>query len=142
MGRPDRTAIGTLVERTTRCLVLVHLPGRHGPERVRDRLIAATGPLPRSLARDRGLEVRRHFEFTSASDIPVYFCDPASPWQRGSNENADGLLRQCFPKGSGLRPRSPERLAAVAAELNDRPRRSLGRDTPAERLAKVLASSP
>jgi len=146
MGRSNRTAIGTLVERTTRFVVLMHLPGRHGPERVRDGLIAATHPLPRSLARslawDRGLEMRRHFEFTSATDIPVYFCDPASPWQRGSNENANGLLRQYFPKGSDLHSHGPERLAAVAAELNDRPRMSLGWDTPAERLAKVLASSP
>jgi len=146
MGRSNRTAIGTLVERTTRFVVLMHLPGRHGPERVRDGLIAATDPLPRSLARslawDRGLEMRRHFEFTSATDIPVYFCDPASPWQRGSNENANGLLRQYFPKGSDLHSHGPERLAAVAAELNDRPRKSLGWDTPAERLAKVLASSP
>ena len=146
MGRSNRTAIGTLVERSTRYLVLMHLPGRHGPERVRDGLIAATDPLPRSLARslawDRGLEMRRHFEFTSATAIPVYFCDPASPWQRGSNENANGLLRQYFPKGSDLRPHSPERLAAVAAEINSRPRKSLGWDTPAERLAKVLASSP
>ena len=146
MGRSNRTAIGTLVERSTRYVVLMHLPGTHGPERVRDGLIAATDPLPRSLARslawDCGLEMRRHFEFTSATDIPVYFCDPASPWQRGSNENANGLLRQYFPKGSDLRSHSPERLAAVAAELNDRPRKSLGWDTPAERLAKVLASSP
>jgi IS30 family transposase len=75
-------------------------------------------------------------------DIPVYVCNPASPWQRGSNENANGLLRQYFPKGSDLRSHSPERLAAVAAGLNNRPRKSLGWDTPAERLAKVLASSP
>ena len=73
--------------------------------------------------------MRRHFEFTSATGVPVYFCDPASPWQRGSNENANGLLRQYFPKGSDLRSHSAERLAAVAAELNARPRKSLGWDT-------------
>lgn len=146
MGGSNRTAIGTLVERSTRPVVLVPLPGRHGPERVRDGLIAATDPLPRSLARslawERGLEMRRHFAFTSATGIPVYVCDPASPWPRGSHENANGLLRQYVPLGSGLRSHSPERLAAVAAELNDRPRKSLGLDTPGERLAKVLTSSP
>jgi IS30 family transposase len=146
MGRANRTAIGTLVERTTRYLVLLPLSGGHGSERVRDALIAATDELPRSLARslawDRGLEMRRHFEFTRSTDIPVYFCDPASPWQRGSNENTNGLLRQYFPKSTDLRAHTAERIAQVAAELNSRPRKSLGWDTPAERLAMLLESSP
>jgi IS30 family transposase len=146
MGRAKRTAIGTLVERTTRYLVLLHLSDGHGSERVRDALITATGELPRSLARslawDRGLEMRRHFEFTRLTDIPVYFCDPASPWQRGSNENTNGLLRQYFPKSTDLRSHTAERIAQVAAELNSRPRKSLGWDTPAERLAMLLESSP
>jgi IS30 family transposase len=82
----------------------------------------------------------RHLEFTLATDVPVYFCDPHSPWQRGSNENTNGLLRQYFPKGTDLSVHSREHLAKVAAELNRRPRETLGWDTPAQRLAKVLTA--
>jgi IS30 family transposase len=146
MGRSNRTAIGTLVERSSRYLVILHLADGHGCERVRDALIRAARRLPanvtRSLAWDQGIEMRHHFEFTLSTGIPVYFCDPASPWQRGSNENTNGLLRQYFPKGTDLRLHSAERLAAVAAEINSRPRKSLGWDTPAERLAMLVESSP
>jgi IS30 family transposase len=81
----------------------------------------------------------RHSEFTAATDVPVYFCDPASPWQRGSNENTNGLLRQYFPKGTDLNVHTAEHLAAVAAELNSRPRKILDWDTPAQRLTGLLA---
>jgi transposase, IS30 family len=146
MGKSNRTAIGTLVERSSRYLVLLNLSEGHGCDHVRDALIRETGRLPanlmRSLAWDQGIEMRHHFEFTRATGIAVYFCDPASPWQRGSNENTNGLLRQYFPKGTDLRIGSAERLAQVAAEMNSRPRKSLNWDTPAERLAMLVASSP
>jgi IS30 family transposase len=138
----NKSAIGTLVERTTRYLLLVHLGTGRSAEHVRDGLIATIATLPdhlkRSLTWDQGSEMALHHQFATATDMPVYFCDPRSPWQRGSNENTNGLLRQYFPKGTDLAGHSPERLAAVAAELNTRPRKTLHWDTPAERLAKLL----
>jgi IS30 family transposase len=146
MGKSNRTAISTLVERSSRYLVLLNLSEGHGCNDVRDALIREAGRLPanltRSLAWDQGIEMRHHFEFTRSTGIPVYFCDPASPWQRGSNENTNGLLRQYFPKGTDLRLHSAARIAQVAAEINSRPRKSLDWDTPAERLAMLVASSP
>jgi IS30 family transposase len=143
MGAANRSAIGTLVERTTRYVVLLPLPHGHAAEQVRDALLAAVAALPshlvRSLTWDQGVEMGRHAEFATASGMPVYFCDPGSPWQRGSNENTNGLLRQYFPKGTDLRVHTPEHLAAVAAELNGRPRKTLGWATPAEHLASLLA---
>ncbi len=145
MGQTNRSAIGTLVERTTRYVMLLHLPDGHGPDKVRDALIEAVSALPDHLARsltwDQGTEMHRHAEFSVATDIPVYFCDPASPWQRGSNENTNGLLRQYFPKGTNLNLHDADHLAQVAAELNSRPRKTLGWDTPAERLDTMLSST-
>ncbi|MFG2911266.1 IS30 family transposase [Kitasatospora sp. NPDC048286] len=144
IGKDQKSAIGTLVERATRFVMLLHLPGDHTAETVRDALVATARMLPtelkRSLTWDQGSEMGRHREFTLATDIPVYFCDPASPWQRGSNENTNGLLRQYFPKGTDLSVHTPEHLAAVADQLNRRPRKTLGWETPAERLAKLLTA--
>jgi len=133
-GASNRSAIGTLVDRASRFTILLHLPGRHTAEAVRDALIAALSSLPpqlrRSLTWDQGKEMALHQEVTAALGMPVYFCEKASPWQRPSNENTNGLLRQYFPKGSDLRAHSPDDLAAVAAELNARPRKTLGWDAP------------
>jgi IS30 family transposase len=145
IGRDGASAIGTLVERSTRYVMLVHLPRGRSAEAVRDALITTVKTLPahlvRSLTWDQGAEMAAHGAFSVATEIPVYFCDPASPWQRGSNENTNGLLRQYFPKGTDLAKHSAERLADVAAELNGRPRKTLGWETPAERLAKLLAEA-
>ncbi|MEV6199610.1 IS30 family transposase [Streptomyces sp. NPDC051771] len=144
IGKDGASAIGTLVERSTRYVMLLHLPDGRGTALVRDALIETVQSLPahlkRSLTWDQGSEMGRHREFTIATDVPVYFCDPASPWQRGSNENTNGLLRQYFPKGTDLAQHSREHLDAVAAELNGRPRKTLGWETPAERLHKLLAA--
>jgi IS30 family transposase len=150
IGAGGRSAIGTLVERHTRFVMLLHLPGRQAQqdvggraEQVRDAMITQMRTLPaalrRSLTWDQGVELARHAEITVALDLPVFFCDPHSPWQRGSNENTNGLLRQYFPKGTDLSVHSPEHLAAVAAELNTRPRMTLGWDSPAQRLAQLLS---
>jgi transposase, IS30 family len=145
MGTSNRSAIGTLVERTTRYLVLLHLPNGHGAEHVRDALVDAVSVLParvrRSLTWDQGVEMGRHDEFTLATNVPVYFCDRASPWQRGTNENTNGLLRQYFPKGTDLSAHTAERLAIVAADLNTRPRKTLGWETPSRRLDRLLSST-
>ena len=139
-GASNRSAIGTLVDRASRFTILLHLPGRHTAEAVRDALIAAMSSLPprlrRSLTWDQGKEMALHAEVTAALGMPVYFCEKASPWQRPSNENTNGLLRQYFPKGSDLRAHSPDDLAAVAAELNARPRKTLGWDAPAALLGR------
>ncbi|MFI5638861.1 IS30 family transposase [Streptomyces goshikiensis] len=144
IGKDSGSAIGTLVERSTRYVMLLHLPNGRSTEVVRDALVDTVKTLPahlkRSLTWDQGSEMGRHREFTLATDIPVYFCDPASPWQRGSNENTNGPLRQYFPKGTDLSVHSREHLNAVAAELNSRPRRTLDWATPAARLRELTAS--
>jgi IS30 family transposase len=143
IGKDSGSAIGTLVERSTRYVMLLHLPADHTAASVRDALTETAHRLPqhlkRSLTWDQGAEMAAHRSFTLATDIPVYFCDPASPWQRGSNENTNGLLRQYFPKGTDLSVHTREHLDAVAAQLNGRPRKTLGWETPAERLHKLLA---
>src|SRR5207248_11309574 len=121
-----------------RHVMLLHRPAGRSEERAREALVTTVQTLPtrlvQSLTWDQGAEMAAHGAFTIATDIPVYFCDPASPWQRGSNENTNGLLRQYFPKGTDLAVHTPEHLAAVAAELNGRPRKTLDWETPAERL--------
>ncbi|MEO7196735.1 MAG: IS30 family transposase [Pseudonocardiaceae bacterium] len=144
IGKGSASAIGTLVERTTRFVMLLHLPGRHGAEEVRDAMITTIETLPvelrRSLTWDQGVEMARHTEITLATELPIFFCDPHSPWQRGSNENTNGLLRQYFPKGTDLSVHTAEHLAVVAHELNTRPRKTLNWDTPAQALARLLTS--
>ncbi|MGW2416019.1 IS30 family transposase [Streptomyces tubercidicus] len=144
IGKDGTSAIGTLVERATRYVMLLHLPDGRTAEHVRDALVDTIQQLPthlvRSLTWDQGAEMATHKSFSIATDVPVYFCDPASPWQRGSNENTNGLLRQYFPKGTDLSGHSREHLDAVAAELNGRPRKTLGWETPAERLHKLLTA--
>ena len=155
------SAIGTLVERTTRFTMLLHLPpmeghgaaprekngpalAGHGAEAVRDAITRTITSLPeqlrRSLTWDQGSEMAEHARLRIEAGLQVYFCDPHSPWQRGTNENTNGLLRQYFPKGTDLSGHSAEDLAAVAAALNGRPRKTLGWRTPAEALDAVMRS--
>lgn len=141
-GTSNQSAIATLVERTTRYVMLVHLPTGHSAEAVRDGLIQTMSTLPAhlrgSLTWDQGTEMAKHKAFSIATDMDVYFCDPHSPWQRGTNENTNGLLRQYFPKGTDLTAYGPEDLEHVAQELNARPRKTLDWNTPAERLRDLL----
>jgi transposase, IS30 family len=143
IGSAGRSAVGTLVERTTRFVLLLHLPAGHGAVQVQDAMRTAIGTLPAALARsvtwDQGSEMSGHAAFTIATGIPVYFCDPHSPWQRGSNENTNGLLRQYMPKSTDLSAHDTAGLAAIAASLNGRPRKTLGYMTPSEKLAELLA---
>ena len=152
------SAIGTLVERTTRFTMLLHLPrmpehgqprvkngpalAGHGAEAVRDAIATSISTLPeqlrRSLTWDQGAEMAQHARLRVEIGLPIYFCDPHSPWQRGSNENTNGLLRQYFPKGTDLATHSTNDLDAVAAALNSRPRKTLGWKTPAEALNDYL----
>jgi len=136
--------VATLVERQSRYVLLVRLRGKHTATVVQ-ALARRVQALPRglmaSLTWDRGLELAAHHAFTIATDVQVYFCDPHSPWQRGSNENTNGLLRQYFPKGTDLAPFSQAQLTAIARRLNRRPRKTLGYQTPADRLATIVAST-
>jgi IS30 family transposase len=145
VGANNGSAIGTLVERTTRFCMLLHLPERHGAEEVRDAITATIRTLPEALRRsmtwDQGIELTRHAEITFATDLAIYFCDPHSPWQRGSNENTNGLLRQYFPKGTDLSVHSAQHLRDVADELNDRPRKTLGWRSPRQALTELLATA-
>ena len=158
----DSSAIGTLVERTTRYVMLLHLPrmnghgdgprvkngpalAGHGAEAVRDAIAATILTLPeqlrRSLTWDQGAEMAEHAQLRIDTGIDIYFCDPHSPWQRGSNENTNGLLRQYFPRGTDLSRHSTDELAAVALALNTRPRKTLSWRTPAEALNDHLLTS-
>jgi IS30 family transposase len=154
------SAIGTLVERTTRFAMLLHLPrmdrygeprtkngppfAGHGAEALRDAIASSIATLPeqlrRSLTWDQGAEMAQHAQLSVETGLAIYFCDPHSPWQRGTNENTNGLLRQYFPKGTDLSKHAAEDLAAVAAALNGRPRKTLGWKTPAEALDNHLLS--
>ena len=135
--------MGTLVERTSRYVLLLHLPnGREarGMElAMRQAISTLPAELGRSITWDQGKEMAHHARFTIATGIPVYFCDPHKPWQRGSNENTNGLLRQYMPKGTDLSVHSAEDLARYARSLNDRPRKTLGYLKPSERLTEILA---
>jgi len=145
VGARSESAIVTLVERSTRYVLLGHLPGGHTAAEVRDVLVPLIQTLPEhlrgSLTWDQGCEMAAHKQFTVTTGVPVYFCDPHSPWQRGSNENTNGLLRQYFPKGTDLSVHSPEDLEHVAQKLNGRPRKTLGWRTPAERLRDLLTTT-
>jgi IS30 family transposase len=136
------SAIATLVERQSRFVMLVSLPQQHTASAVTEALAAAIVTLPaqlrRSLTWDQGKEMAEHARFSVATGIPVYFCDPHSPWQRGSNENTNGLLRQYYPRSTGFRAITQSDLDAVAAELNDRPRQTLKWKSPCQALDQAL----
>jgi IS30 family transposase len=142
VGKLNRSAIATLVERQTRYVLLLKLPGRSA-EQVRDALTEHIQTLPeqlrRSLTWDRGKEMAQHVRFTVDTGVQVYFCDPHKPWQRGSNENTNGLLRQYFPKGTDLSVHDQAHLDDVARQLNGRPRQTLDWMKPSEALAKIVA---
>jgi IS30 family transposase len=143
VGARSASAIGTVVERTTRFTLLAHLPHGHGATEVRTAVTAEIVHLPAHLALsltwDQGREMAQHAQFSVDTGVAVYFTDPHAPWQRGTNENTNGLLRQYFPKGTNLKPYSADYLAAVAHELNGRPRKTLGWRTPAEAFAELLS---
>ncbi len=145
IGKQGRSAIGTLVERSSRYVALLHLPNGYGPLEVSDAMIAATKRLPqqlwKSLTWDQGMEMRHHAAITMATGLDIYFCDPGKPWQRGSNENTNGLLRQYFPKGTDLNQHRPEYLDFVADQMNRRPRKTLGWQHPAEALARLFSTA-
>ena len=142
IGKNNKTAIGTLVERSTGYAMLVALPDGYKPERVAPALAEKIKTLPDSLRRsltwDQGPEMRDWKQIHIEAGIEIYFCDPHAPWQRGSNENTNGLLRQYFPKGTDLSTVSEVELDRVADELNDRPRKRLGFYKPTERIAELL----
>lgn len=142
MGKNNASAIATLVERTSRFVLLVQLPYDHCADRVAYGLTAAMNRLPallkRSLTWDQGREMAQHAKFTTLTGMPVFFCDPHSPWQRGTNENTNGLLREYFPKGTDLSGYDQAYLDAVAFELNGRPRKTLGWLKPSEKLNAIL----
>jgi transposase, IS30 family len=143
IGTDCKSAVGTLVERATRYVLLLHLPAGRDARLVERAMRQAIGGLPDELTRtitwDQGKEMAFHADFTIATGIPVYFCDPHRPWQRGSNENTNGLLRQYLPKGTDLSVHSAADLAQIARSLNNRPRKTLGYMTPSEKLAEFLA---
>ena len=144
VGKDQRSQIGTLVERSSGFVLLLHLPDSRHPAVVARAMIQTMRRLPATLRRtltwDRGLEMAHHAHITMATDMPIYFCDPHSPWQRGSNENTNGLLRQYFPKGTDLSIYGSDYLDYVAMQLNNRPRERFGFDTPAQVLNQLLSN--
>ncbi len=145
VGQRGQSAIGTLVERTTRFVMLLHLPHGSGALEVQEAMMAATRRLPqvlwKSVTWDQGIEMRHHAAIRLATGLDIYFCDPGKPWQRGSNENTNGLLRQYFPKGTDLRQHGSDYLEFVAAQLNERPRKTLGWVPPAEALGHLISTA-
>jgi transposase, IS30 family len=145
LGQNGRSAVGTLVERATRFVLLLHLPDGHGAVSVeaamRQAITTLPGELFRTITWDQGKEMSLHARFTIDTGIQVYFAEPHSPWQRGSNENTNGLLRQYLPKGTDLSVYTAAQLAEIARSLNDRPRKTLGFMKPSEELAKFLATT-
>src|SRR5665213_98144 len=143
IGKNGRSAVGTLVERSTRYALLLHLPDGREADKVNEAMRRAIKALPSELVRsitwDQGKELSHHTSFTVATGVQVYFCDPHSPWQRGSNENTNGLLRQYMPKGIDISSYSQAKLNAVARQLNERPRKTLGYETPAEMFSHTVA---
>lgn len=142
IGAGGKSAIGTLVERSTRFVILLHLPGRHDAQTVAEAMIREMSDLPahlrRSITWDRGIELAKYRDIQIALDAPIYFCDPYSPWQRGTNENTNRLLRFWFEKGTDLSTHTQDDLRRVADTLNQRPRPTLDLETPANRLTKLL----
>lgn len=145
LGTNNRSAVGSLVERTTRFLLLLHLRGERSAEAVETAMRKAIMDLPdelrRSVTWDQGAEMAKHAAFTVATEIPIYFCDPHAPWQRGSNENTNGLLRQYLPKGMDLSTVTKSELRAIQNSLNSRPRKTLGYMTPSEKFAELVAAT-
>ena len=143
LGEGGRSAVGTLVERTTRLVLLLHLGDSRSAVNVEAAMRKAVATLPEELRRsitwDQGAEMSTHASFTTATGIPIYFCDPHAPWQRGSNENTNGLLRQYLPKGTDLSKHSTTDLKRIQRSLNDRPRKTLEYMTPSEAYAQVVA---
>ena len=143
IGRNGRSSVGTLVERSTRYLLLLHLPEGRAAVNVNEAMKSAIAGLPaelmRSITWDQGKELSSHHQFSVDTGVAVFFCDPHSPWQRGSNENTNGLLRQYMPKGTDLSVHTKEDLDRFARSLNNRPRETLGFMKPSEKLAELLA---
>jgi IS30 family transposase len=142
----SNSAIGTLVERASRFVMLLHLPNGHGADAVQEAMVEAMSQLPATLRRtltwDQGKEMSNHVQIAEATGLEIYFCDPHSPWQRGTNENTNGLLRQYFPKGTDIGIYPADYLDYVASKLNRRPRKTLGWKTPAQALDELLSNPP